>query len=466
MDTTPQSQISDSNGFVIVLEDDAITGNLVVEFLSQQNVIAVTCQTIQEAKQLLQNHPEVDGILVDIGLPDGDGIEFLRSVRKALPLIPCLILTARDEAHSAVLAMKAGATDYLTKPFEPDALMAFVAGPVQFYRHRNTLESENQRPRHQQIRWKSPVMLKAIQSAWTAAGTESPILLLGSGNTGKSTLAEFIHQHSTRSEEKLLVIDVATLRPDHMAIALFGTQSDHEPAASWRNGRVAAIEKGSVYLENIDHLDISSQAAMVAWYESVLTRLERGVSSPRLITSSCCDLEEMVNSGKFREDLWYLLSVFQVTVPEVHDRIEDIPLLCEQFITRICVARKLRRPTLTRQAMEILTRHKWPGNLGELQSVLEHAVSNTRDGLIGVKDLPPFRAVSLRSTIGRASNTGYGKSSMEEITKASLLATLENCGGNRRKAAQQLKVSLRTVYNMIQRYELPGKRTLHRGKEQ
>ena len=165
-----------------------------------------------------------------------------------------------------------------------------------------------------------------------------------------------------------------------------------------------------------------------------------------------------MRDGRFREDLWYALSVFQIHVPEVHERKEDLPLLCEQFITKICVTRKLRRPSLTRQAMKILTRYNWPGNLGELQNVLEHAVVGTHDGLIGPGDLP-LRGLHVPPQLpSLVSAESTGSASIDEITKASLVAALDECGGNRRKVAQRLKVSLRTIYYMIQRYGIAGKR--------
>lgn len=449
---------SSSEWSLLVVEDDPISSKLVCEILKRHGVSTISCGSIQEAKSSIRNHPDIGGIILDLGLPDGDGIDFMRSVRKALPQIPCMILTARDHAQSAVIAMKAGASDYITKPFEPDALLAFVSGPMQVYCQDHAIDDpariRNSRPKL----WKSQAMLDALQRVWQAADSNSPVMLLGACSTGKTALAEFLHQNSSRANEKLATYDAAAIRNDQIVNGLFGNPTDTRAGNERGRGRMAANGSGSVYIENIDQLDSHAQAAMIEWHEAELRFMERGIPSPRLITSSCINLQQAVHQGKFREDLWYALSVFQIHVPEIHDRIEDIPLLCEQFITRICVTRKLRRPTLTRQAMEILTRYNWPGNLSELHNVLEHAVNRTHDGLIGPRELPPLRASPPPPKADFPAISPIGNASIEEITRASLVAALDACGGNRRKAAQQLKVSLRTIYNMIQRYEIGGKR--------
>jgi DNA-binding NtrC family response regulator len=177
-------------------------------------------------------------------------------------------------------------------------------------------------------------------------------------------------------------------------------------------------------------------------------------SACRLITSSSLDLRVEIKAGRFRQDLWYALAVYQLQIPCLAERLDDLPQLCENIITRICVTRKLRRPTLTRRALERLIDHPWPGNLNELYNCLEHAVTRTSDGLIGPEDFPPLHQ-QLASDPQTTLPTGA--SSIEEITKMTLISALDACGGNRRRAAQRLKISLRTIYNMIERYELPKK---------
>ena len=158
--------------------------------------------------------------------------------------------------------------------------------------------------------------------------------------------------------------------------------------------------------------------------------------------------------GAFRNDLWYALSVHHIEVPALAQRVKDLPQLCEDIITSICVNRRLRRPKLTRKALEAITEHTWPGNLAELQSALEHAVTTTADGLISPSNLP--RLVNPPTQPAAATPATMAVSSIDEITRTALMAALDASHGNRRRTAQRLKVSLRTVYNMIQRYELKG----------
>lgn len=461
----PKSRSTVSESPILVVEDDPISSKLVCEVLNRHNVSTICCESIKAAKKWIHEKSNIVGIILDLGLPDGDGIEFMRSARKCLPHLPCLILTARDHALSAVLAMKAGASDYFTKPFHPESLLAFVSGPVEIYSlHRSKAEKKNI-IRLDDIQWESPAMRDALQAAKQSARLSSPIMLLGACSTGKSTVAQLIHQSSRRADHKLQTFDAAALRTEHLVNGMFGKTKAGWSEGTPRVGRMAANSMGTVYIQNIDRLDSQAQALMMEWYEFELRHLEQGDSSPRMITSSCINLEQAVREGRFREDLWYALSVFQIKVPEICDRREDLPLLCEQFITRICVTRKMRRPKLTRQAMEILMRYNWPGNLGELHNVLEQAIGRTHDGLIGPGELPPLRLYQSSERSLDPSVVPFGKASIEEVTKASLVAALDACGGNRRMAAMQLKISLRTVYNMIQRYEIAGKRQRRFGHE-
>jgi DNA-binding NtrC family response regulator len=434
---------------LLVVEDDHTTSDLVCEILERQGLAPIPCHSVRDAEKALREDSRIGAMLIDIGLPDGDGIDLIRSVHQFRPKLPCFVLTAKDTVESAVLAMKAGATDYFTKPFDPEALVTSIRGAMAVYR--GILDRmDNRSGALGSLRiWKSASMRSTLESAAKAAKNASPVLITGRPNTGKGLIARWIHEGSSRKNGPFITINPAILTASQLSNELFGTSS--EGTNRLDQGRLGKNRGGTVHLENIDILNPSAQVALLAWLNVSHTESISNSQPCRLIASSAANLDEAIQNNRFRQDLWYATAIYQVQVPSLSERSEDLPLLCEQIITGICVAGRLRRPSLTRKALEMIIDHTWPGNLSELHNVLEHAVTHTNDGLIGPDDLPRlFNA-------GRTIQPGAipaGGASIDEITKVSLVAALESCQGNRRRAAQRLQVSLRTVYNMIQRYDL------------
>ena len=435
---------------LLVVEDDPTTSELVCMVMERHGIHAVPCLNIHEAAATLRDNARVGAMLIDIGLPDGDGIDLIRDTHQTFPKLPCFVLTAKDTVDTAVLAMKAGAVDYFTKPFDPENIISAVKGAMDVYvGDFDSLDPQTLGPR-KTWQWKSPAMLEALDSAKQAAKNSSPVLIRGAHNTGKGAIARWIHENSSGKNKPFVTVNPATMTPAQVYAELFGTA--REGASRADQGRLGKTKGGTVYIENVTLLDTTAQAALLAWLNGNPANTT-GQPSCKLITSSAVNLDEALQTGGFRRDLWYAISIYQVEVPCLADRTEDLPLLCENIITRVCVASKLRRPSITRKALEMIIDHTWPGNLSELHNVLEHAVTHTNDGLIGPDDLPRMESAP------RALQPGaipLGSASIDDITKASLVAALESCQGNRRRAAQRLKVSLRTVYNMIQRYELAG----------
>lgn len=440
---------------VIVLEDDQPTSQLLCLILKKAGFNPLPCLSVQKANELLRDEPRISAMLIDLSLPDGDGIEVMRMGRKIHKELPCFVLTAKEAVESAVLAMKAGAENYLIKPFEPEKLVPALKMAIKVYHGTQGGWNEDFTPPQGIRRWKSRKMCEAVQIASQAAKVTSATLIIGPPYTGKGRFAQLIHQASKLKGKPMSTTNLAALSPLQIETELFGIPLDklHDAPMPSR-GKLTKCRGETLYIENIDRLHLAAQSHMLAVINEEQL-IAKGKQSPcRLITSSSADLRVEIKEGRFRQDLWYALSVYQIPIPCLAERLDDIPLLCENIITRICVARKLRRPTLTRRALERLLDHSWPGNLNELYNCLEHAVTRTSDGLIGPDDFPPLH--SQQGEDARAM-LPPGASSIEDLTRMTLIAALEACGGNRRRAAQRLKISLRTIYNMIERYELPKK---------
>ena len=454
--TEPPNAFLNYSRCVIVLEDDRTTSELLCLTLNRDGFEPLACFSVAEAIEVLHGESRPCGMLIDLFLPDGDGIEALRAGRRIHKGLPCFVLTAKETVESAVIAMKAGAENYLIKPFEPASLMSSLKGAVSNYWGQSGAPPEDIHSPQGLRRWKSPGMRQAMDIVNIASKTQSSVIITGGDCTGKNRLAQLIHQGGKMRQKAITTLNLKPLSALQIEAELFGAPLNRvsDPHLQPR-GKLEKCRGETLYLENIDRLHPEAQAELLAWLTSEPPSAtgKRDTANCRIIASSPVDLAAAIDQGAFRKDLWYALAVYHIEVPALADRLEDIPLLCENIITRICVTRKLRRPTLTRKALEVLMDHNWPGNLSELYNCLEHAVSRTEDGLIGPDDFPAM----IRHLQGGMHHTTFqfGASSIEEINKLTLEAALEACGGNRRRAAQRLKISLRTIYNMIERYELP-----------
>ena len=442
---------------VLVVEDDHTTSEIIGLVLKEHGLRPVPCFGAEEAIRILRENRQIGAALVDLSLPDGDGIDVLREARQIYPDLPCFVLTVKESVKTIVVTMKAGATDYLVKPFDPVQLITDLKAAMNVYcsnpDHRILNPNALSGIRH----WQSPKMHQSTELALRAARSNSPILLTGEQNTGKKAIVRIIHESSGGAERPLVTLNASQLKPVQLEIELFGRPlSDPQPMLGAAKGKLEKCRGSNLYLENIEFLSPAVQDHLQAWITANEISEPDKPARCRLITSSTTTLEKAIHEGAFRQDLWYALSVYHVEIPNLSERHEDIPMLCENIITNICISKKLRRPTITRKALEMIMDHSWPGNLSELQSVLEHALTHTTDSLIGPNDLPRLLSSSGHKDFSRSEMKGIplGSASIDDITKASLIAALEACGGNRRRAAQRLKVSLRTIYNMIQRYEI------------
>lgn len=435
---------------VLVVEDEGTTQVLLCNLLENHDLVALPFNLAADALEHARHHPEVGAVLIDLALPDMDGLELLRELRALHPGLPCFILTAEDRVASAVQAMKAGAEDYFTKPFDPEALVVAVKGALAVSR-KTVLHHPGPVP-SLDGRWKSAAMQQAIESAVSAARTRSPVFITGPPNCGKRAFARFIHQSGAFADQPFQSFNLATVQPKDIENELLGTLHPQNGTPSRSGGRLRKCHNATLYLENIELLPPPAQAALADWLSDNTSHAGNGATC-RLMASSSTDIPARIANGSFSRELWYALAVYHVRVPALAERHEDMPLLCEDIITSICVRHRLRRPTLTRRALEVLMDHPWPDNLSELANALEHAVTHTQDGLISPADLPRLRPPESRGPNALPS-IPLGLTTIDEVTKASLIAALDACDGNRRRAAQRLKVSLRTVYNMIRRFGL------------
>lgn len=394
----------------------------------------------------------VSAVLLDLGLPDRNGLDVLREIRRRHPKLPCFVITATDTASSAVEALKSGALDYFTKPIQVERLMESLKCAVMSAQD----SSRAQSPASSGYPWKSAEMRKLQRLAGKAAKSSSPVLIVGESGVGKQELASTLHQSSTRRERPFITYNVTDEPTQKIEMDLFGLERGAVTDMHLRRrGKMEAASTGTLFINDVEQLPPSVQRRILEVLETgTFSKLGSEVRQRvdfNLVFGSSVDLAEVAGSIGFNPELLFRICAITLRIPPVRERKEDIPMLCEQIITQICLANHCRRPEIAAQAMERLGAYSWPGNLVEMKSALEHAVSVSESGVIDAADLPE----KLRGPEEPDYNTvirNIGGATINELERLSLVEALEFCNGNRRKVAQRLGVSLRTVYNLMDRY--------------
>lgn len=435
---------------LLVIEDDPTTSDLISHSAFNAGFLTVVCPDVASARET--NWAEVSAVLLDLELPDGDGLDLLSQTRKMWPDLPFFILTSRDSAEIAVAALKTGAADYFIKPFDPVRLFSVLAGAIA--QPVLPLKKAESNP----AEWRSAAMKLLHEQAARFAVHEGAVLLLGEPATGKRTLAQWIHSTSRRSVRPFATLDAGSLDDQAAGIELLGGEFPQVGSRVNRlRGKIEMTNGGSLFIQDIDCLSIRLQGRLV---DSLEKRDEPGHASKsdfRLIASARHDLRESVDAGRFREDLYYRLSSSVIRVPAVREVLQDLPVFYNRILTEVCLANRCRLPVFTRGAKEAMAEYSWPGNLDELRREIERAVGVCGGGVIGEHDLSEVIIAAGRQPAGRRDEGMPGSPTIRGLERNSLINALDSCGGNRRRAAKRLGVSLRTIYNMLDRHGLAGR---------
>ncbi len=411
----------------------------------------------QEAFNLMESE-DFDVVLTDLRMAGKSGMKVIeKSI--SLPRQPIiLMMTAYGNVETAVEAMKRGAHDFLTKPVNLEKLEILIKRALQTRR----IEAENA-TLHKRLDGKfsfegivgnSSALRDVIDIVKRVAPSKATVLLEGDTGTGKELFARAIHQNSDRTRGPFIIVHCAALPSNLLESELFGHEKGAFTGATERRiGRFEAAEDGTLFIDEIGEIDSSTQVKLLRFLES--RDFERlGSQKPikvdvRLVAATNKPLEELVKKGKFREDLYYRLNVVPIRLPSLSQRPEDIPLLLDHFITHFIEENGTRPIELNPDAINILKRYRWPGNIRELRNFAENIVVLKRGGLITAYDLDP-RFLQSRSVIGGESpEPSANPLSVEENEKRLLRVALAETAGNRSRAAQILGISRRTLYRKL-----------------
>jgi two-component system response regulator AtoC len=450
---------------VLIVEDKPSMARMLKETLESEGYRAVTAPDGKTGiGSITRENPDI--VLTDLKLPGANGIAVLKASKANNPLRPVIVMTAFGSVQTAVEAMKEGAFDFITKPFDVDHLLMLVRRALENRRllTENIVLRDEFRSRFgmPEIVGTSRVMREVAEKVRKVAPTKTTVLILGESGTGKELFARAIHELSDRKEFPFIPINCAAIPGNLLESELFGYEKGAFTGAdSSKTGKFALADRGTIFLDEIGEMDMALQAKLLrALEEGEIERI--GGSGPikvdvRVIAASNKDLERAVSEGAFREDLFYRLNVFPLLLPPLRDRKEDIPALVEHFISRGAAEMKTGMGEVSPQALEKLKNYGWKGNVRELKNAIERAIILSEGGAISpehislspARDGFPTDEVPMGGSLAETAREAQRIAETSRIRKA-----LDETGGNKTRAAKTLGVSYKTLLTKIKDYGL------------
>jgi len=407
---------------------------------------------------------QVDLVLLDIRLPEMDGIEVLERIKAMDEGVEVILVTAVKTLRTAVAAMKLGAFDYLTKPFEEDVLLAVIARALEkraLEREVTFLRGELERARDfDEIVGQHPTMQKVYRLIAQVARTTTTVLVTGASGTGKELIARAIHRQGPRREKPFVAVNPAAVVESLIESELFGHERGAFTGAHQRKlGRFELAQGGTLFLDEIGTLKEELQVKLLRVLQE--REIERvGGTHPikidvRVIAATNADLKDAVARGAFREDLYYRLNVVPIEVPSLAQRADDIPLLVEHFVHRYSRECNKTVDGLSPESLAALREYEWPGNVRELQNVVERAVVLAEDPVIQLSELPLDVLLPKHRERVRTADRLPLKNATEEFERQIILRVLERVGGNQSEAARILGLHRNTINRIVGRSKSP-----------
>ena len=450
---------------VLIIDDEPALRQILVNTVSRAGYTTDTAECVRDAAAKLVRG-DVDVALCDIRMPDGDGVDLVRSMRAAGIDTHFIMVTAFASMETAVEALRAGATDYMVKPINNEDLLHRL-GNIDALRG---LKAENRALRRlvggeQGIfHFDSPKMAEVERLVARVAVTDSTVLITGESGTGKGVIARSIHEQSPRSEAPFIPINCGAIPENLLESELFGhTKGAFTGADRARKGLFAQADRGTLFLDEIGEMPLHMQAKLLHVIEDKEVRPLGGEQArridTRIVAATNRDLLEQVRQGKFREDLYFRLSKFVIAIPPLRERQDDIPRLIRYVMQNIAGAGKTPLG-LDPVAEEILSEYPWPGNVRELENVINRAYILADGGRITLADLPPDIARQAPSQESGGATIrmpgGSLRDQMRRMEADVIFRALEECSGDRRQAAQRLEIGLSSLYRKLEEFSALG----------
>jgi DNA-binding NtrC family response regulator len=454
---------------ILVIEDKESMLDMLKQTLEAEGYQVIPARDGAEGIRKLSDE-RIGLVLTDLKLPKKDGFEVLKAVKQDNPLLPVIVMTAFGTIETAVKAVKQGAYEFLTKPFDTDHLLVLIKRALDASRMatENILLKEEfaEKLGLPKIIGKSSGMLEIMTKIQKVAPTNASVLVHGESGTGKELFARAIHHLSNRKDAPFIAINSAAIPRELLESELFGYERGAFTGADARKlGKLELADQGTVFLDEIGDMDMALQAKMLrVLQEQVIERVGGGKPikiDVRVVAATNKDIEKAVAAKLFREDLFYRLNVFPITIPPLRERRDDIPALAQNFLNKYSTEVRKGLLTISDEAMDILMKSPWKGNVRELENVIERAVIYADGGVIRAQDL----GISESSILDALAEHVPMDGPLQDIAAAAtriaesrrIRQVLKQTGGNKSRAAEILQVSYKTLLTKIKDYHLEEK---------
>jgi DNA-binding NtrC family response regulator len=448
---------------ILVVEDKESMARMLKDALESEGYRVISAGDGTEGVRYLKEN-RIDLVITDLKLPEKDGIEILKASKEENQFRSVIVMTAFGSIETAVAAMKEGAFDFITKPFDIDHLLMLIKRALETRRllTENILLKEEfaSKLKFPRIIGKSEKITAVAQMTQKVAPTKTTVLLLGESGTGKELFARAIHNLSKRLDYPFVPINCAAIPKDLLESELFGHEKGSFTGAEAKKiGKFELADKGTIFLDEVGDMDFILQSKLLRAIEEAEIERVGGIRpikvDVRIIAASNKDLEKAVEDKTFREDLYYRLNVFPIRIPPLKERKEDIPLLVEYFINKYCREIKTPLKNISRDALDILMNYHWKGNVRELENTIERAIILCDGDTI----IPDYIIISHR-VIPESMESLQMQGTLEDVAKRALriaetqriVEVLKETKGNKSKAAEILCVSYKTLYTKIKEY--------------
>lgn len=449
-----------SRSCLVIADDDEVVRRLLAFHAERQGFAVKEAADGVEAMEVIDENTDV--VLLDLNMPRLDGFGCLERISRDFPQVPAVILSAEHEAQDAVRAMKLGAVDYITKPFDPDELMAVLRNA----RRMRNAEKENEDLREViggnalQVDFvaESKAMQEVLKHAKKVAALDSTVLLTGESGVGKGVLARAIHAASPRNRKPFVTVSCPAMPRELLESELFGHEKGAFTGATKRRiGKIEAAKGGTLFLDEIGDLPADLQPKLLNVLQELEFQRVGGEASiaadVRIIAATNIDFEQKIKNGEFREDLYYRLSVVPIEIPPLRERVDGLRALGQSLLDKIAKRHGLEQLRVMEDAWQLMESYDWPGNVRQLENLLERAAVFCEDAMISVDELN-HEIRGSRDLEGNLDVKGIAGVALIDLEKQALVQTLKLCGGNKAKTARRLGITEKSVYNKLKRHGL------------
>jgi DNA-binding NtrC family response regulator len=447
---------------ILIVEDKQSMADMLARTLESEGYTVCSAPTVKDGLNAL-SHEDISAVITDLKLPDGDGMEIVKAVREGTPFIPAIVMTAFGSIEIAVNAIKKGAYDFITKPFDPDHLILLLKRALED----QTVQKENLVLKHEFSKFLKMPEIIGLSRQWAdimekikkVAPLKTTALVLGESGTGKELVARAIHHLSPRAKCSFIAVNCAAIPKDLIENEIFGHEKGaYSGASEIKLGRFELADRGTIFLDEIGDMELSLQSKLLRVLQENEFERVGGTKTVRVdlrvIAASNKNLEKEVSGGHFREDLFYRLNVFPIIIPPLRERKEDIIPLARHFIGVFSSEMNKKAPPLSPESERMLLGNEWRGNTRELKNIIERAVILC-DGQVLQPEHFNFTKCTTEGQIGaEAPLFEIAQFAVRTAEKSRIEAVLTQTGGNKSRAAEILKVSYKTLLTKIKEYKI------------